>query len=356
MKINFFISSLSGGGAERVLVTIAKKIAEQGNSVKIFSLEKRPQFYDVDTNVTLFKIDNNNRFGASLRDLFSIRKVIKKHKADVNISFLSRCNILVLIACLFTKNKVIVCDRNNPKKEHSSFSFFITNLLYKRANVINVQTEQAKTFYSKKIQKKISVIENPLDTEHLQGQISECPERKKIILSMGRLENQKDFKTLISAFAKIAKDFPDWVLNIFGKGENKQKILDFIKEKGLQEQIFLNDRTKKPFYEMSRSNIFVLSSFYEGFPNVLCEAMYAGCLCISSNCDCGPRELIKHGENGWLFPVQNVDSLANVLKNTIMNNNELEQVRHAAQNTVKRLYVDSIVTQWINMIRKLVEK
>ena len=250
MKINFFISSLSGGGAERVLVTMAKKIAEQGNSVTVFSLEKRPQFYDVDPKVALVKIDNNNRFGGSLRDLFSIRKVLKKYKADVNISFLSRCNILVLIANLFSFYMVIVCDRNNPRKEHSSFSFFITNLLYKRADIINVQTEQAKTFYSKNLQKKILVIENPLDTEHLQNQISECLERKKIILSMGRLEKQKDFKTLISAFAKIAKDCPDWILNIFGKGENEQKILDFLREKGLQEQIFLKGCTKKPFYEM----------------------------------------------------------------------------------------------------------
>lgn len=354
MKINFFISSLSGGGAERVLVTMAKKFAEQGDDVSVVSLEKRPQFYEVDSKIFLQRFENKGRFLGALRDLFCIRKFMKLRKADVNISFLSRCNLIVLIASLFTKNKVIVCDRNNPKREHSTLVFHLTNLLYKRANIVNVQTEQAKTFYPKSLQEKITVIENPLDVEHLHRQVPETPKREKIILSMGRLENQKDFKTLIAAFAKISNDVPEWTVNIFGHGDNRQMLQNFIDANNLHDRVFLKGRTEKPFYEMSRSSVFVLSSFYEGFPNVLCEAMHAGCLCISSDCDCGPRDLLTSGKNGWLFPVQDVEELAKLLKNSIENSNQLVSIRSAAQKTVERLYVDSITREWTLMVHNMV--
>jgi GalNAc-alpha-(1->4)-GalNAc-alpha-(1->3)-diNAcBac-PP-undecaprenol alpha-1,4-N-acetyl-D-galactosaminyltransferase len=354
MKIDFFISSLSCGGAERVLVTIAKKFADQGNEVSIISLEKRPQFYSVDSKIKFHCINNNDKFLSVLRDLFSISLFIKKNKADVSISFLSRCNLIVLFASLFTKNKIIVCDRNNPQKEHSSFIFKLTHLIYKRANLINVQTEQAKSFYPKKLQKKIIVIENPLDTEHLHSQIKEATVRKKRILSIGRLESQKDFNTLISAFTKISKDYPDWTVNIFGSGNDKQMLQDFITENQMSKKIFLMGRTEQPFYEMSCSDIFVLSSFYEGFPNVLCEAMHAGCLCISSDCDFGPKDLIKSNINGWLFPIQDVNKLAQQLKYCIEKKEQLEKIRIEAKKTVERLFLDHIAIQWNNMIQKVI--
>ena len=354
MKINFFISSLSGGGAERVLVTMAKEFAEQGDDVSVVSLEKRPQFYKVDPKVFLQRFNNTGKSFCSLRDLFCIRKFLKQRKADVNISFLSRCNLTVLFASLFTKNKVIVCDRNNPKREHSTIVFRLTSWLYKRANVINVQTEQAKTFYPKSLQKKITVIENPLDVDLLQRQVPVVPKREKIVLSMGRLENQKDFETLIIAFEKISKDVPDWNVNIFGLGDNRQRLQKLIDSKGLRDRVFLKGRTETPFYEMCRSSVFVLSSFYEGFPNVLCEAMLAGCLCISSDCDCGPRELLKSGKNGWLFPIQDADVLAMLLKDSIENSDQLDCIRTAAKKTVERLHVESITQKWMLMVQNIV--
>lgn len=354
MKIDFFISSLSGGGAERVLVTIAKKFAEQGDDVSVVSLEKRPQFYKVDPRISLQQFNNVDKSFGFLRDLLCIRKFIKRRKADVCISFLSRCNLIVLLVSLFKKNKIIVCDRNNPQREHSALVFWVTGWLYRRANVINVQTEQVKSFYPRSLQKKITVIENPLDVDHLQRQVLEMPKREKIILSMGRLENQKDFETLIVAFEKISKDIPDWNVNIFGLGDNRQRLQEMIDSKGLRDRVFLKGCTETPFYEMCRSSVFVLSSFYEGFPNVLCEAMHAGCLCISSDCDCGPRDLLNSGENGWLFPVQNVDALTELLKNSIEKMDQLDYIRTAAQETVKRLYVESITQKWKLMIQNMV--
>lgn len=194
MKIDFYISSLSGGGAEKVLISIATKCQELGNDVSIISLEKRPQFYKVNERVKVYKF--NNRKG--IKDFFDIRKQLKRSNADVSICFLSRCNLLVLLASIFNKRKIIVCDRNNPLKEHSKIAFLISNMIYKRANKIIVQTKEIRKLYSKKIQNKIEVIENPIDIVGLEKQVkNENLEREKTVISVGRLEKQKDYKTLI---------------------------------------------------------------------------------------------------------------------------------------------------------------
>lgn len=356
MKIDFYISSLSGGGAEKVLTTLAKAMACDDNEVSIISLEKRPQFYPVDEKVQLFQYKNKKSgIRAVWEDVRNIRRHIKKSKADISISFLSRCNLLVLMSAMFKKGKVVVCDRNNPLREHGKMVFLLSNLLYLRADRVMVQTEQIKGFYKKFLRKKIRVIENPLDKEVLDAQIKEViPKREKTILSMGRLEPQKDFKTLIQGFHKISGKYPDWQVKIFGVGDKREELEEFIGSFGLDNKVHLCGRTEVPFYEMSKASIFVLSSHYEGFPNVLCEAMYAGDLCIASDCVSGPRELIEQNVNGWLFPVGNVDNLAQLMENCIEHESRLDNVRHTAQETVKRLYLENNIVLWKNMINEVV--
>ena len=358
MKIDFYISSLSGGGAEKVLTTLAKAFARDGHEVSIVSLEKRPQFYPVDEKVKLIKYENKKSgMGAALEDIRNIRKHIKVSKADVSISFLSRCNLSVLLASLFRKGKVVVCDRNNPLKEHGKPVFFLSNLLYMRADKVMVQTEQIKTFYQTFLQKKIGVIENPLDKDVLDAQVNgRTFAREKTILSMGRLEPQKDFKTLIHAFRNIADRYPEWQVKIFGVGDGKRELAELIESLGLENRVALCGRTEAPFYEMSKASIFVLSSYYEGFPNVLCEAMYAGDLCIASDCVSGPRELIEQNENGWLFPVEDKETLTRLLEACIMQESQLEQVRDKARNSVKRLYLENNLRLWKDMINEVVRK
>ena len=355
-KIDFYISSLSGGGAEKVLICIAKRLAELGNEVSSISLEKRKQFYNVPNYINIYRYDNTK---LGKREVLNDYKCIKKHllnsNADISISFLSRCNLLLLVAALFRKNKIIVCDRNNPLKEHSKFTFTLSNLLYRRANKIIVQTNQIKNFYWRINKSNISVIENPIDTVSLNKQIYQIPKREKVIISVGRLEKQKDFKTLIKAFALIKNKYPDWSIKIFGQGNMEEELQRLIIDKNLEEHIFLCGRTDKPYYEMRKASIFVLSSFYEGFPNVLCEAMYAGNLCIASNCISGPKELIEDGQNGKLFSIGNEKELAEVLEEFIVHEKDFEYIRENAQKTVERLYLDKNINIWLQIIEETIQ-
>lgn len=357
MKINFLISSLSGGGAEKVLTVLAKEFSKNGHNVGILSLEKRPQFYQVYKDIELVKVKNKKqgKIIGFLEDIKAIHKFIKQRDADISISFLTRCNLLALINAIFVGNKVIVCDRNNPLREHSKLVFWLSCQLYRKAIGIAVQTEKIKSFYPDFLQKKIYVLENPIDMEALNKQlIDEKISKDRAIISMGRLEPQKDFITLINAFSYIARDYKDWKLNIFGIGEMKEQIEKKIFELNLQEQVFLCGRTETPFLEMKKSSIFVLSSNYEGFPNVLCEAMYAGLPCISSDCISGPGELIENEKNGYLFPVGDEDLLAEQLKELLSNEDLRESFGQEAHKTVSRLSVEEIYEKWATMVSEVI--
>lgn len=353
MKIDFYISSLSCGGAEKVLVAIASQMAASGHDAAIISLEKKPQFYKVSDTVSLVKVCSRGKM-AAVKDFFRIQSRIKKGAADVSVSFLSRCNCLVLLCSLFRKNRVIVCDRNNPLKEHSKLVFCISSLLYMRADRIVVQTNQIRNYYWRVLKPKIRVIENCIDTGALDSQLTGPVEREKVILSMGRLEKQKDFKTLIRAFSGISRKYPGWKVKIFGDGSMRTELQHEIRKYDLERQVFLCGKTEKPYEQMCRASIFVLSSFYEGFPNVLCEALYAGDLCISADCVSGPAELISHGENGWLFPVGDQEKLAGLLDELISSEQGLEETRRRAEESVKRLYLEKNIVRWEELMQEVV--
>lgn len=356
MKIDFYISSLSGGGAEKVLTTLAENFAKRGNDVSITSLEKRPQFYPVSDSVTLNKVNNMNKgkIREMLGDFVGVRKWMKKQNADISISFLSRCNILVILASLFTNKKIVVCDRNNPLMEHSEKVFKRSCRLYKHANAVFVQTEKIKSFYPQSLQKKIFVIENPIDFDALKGQIGdENIEKSDTIISLGRLEKQKDFTTLIKAFSKVSPKHPSWDLKIYGTGDMIEELIALTNTLGVNDKVIFCNRTEKPFLELSKSKIFVLSSNYEGFPNALCEAMASGIACISSDCISGPSELITNGDNGYLFPVGDVDALAKQLESVIDDEDKRKQLGDNASKAVAHLELNAIVDKWLNTITSL---
>lgn len=357
MNIDFYISSLSGGGAENVLITLAKEFQRKGNHVSITSLEKRPQFYEVPGEIELIKYDHTEKgkLKEHIDDFLAVRKQIKnRQKTDVCISFLSRCNWLVLICSFFLKSKVVVCDRNNPLKEHSKAIFWLSCQLYRSASAIVVQTVQIKNFYPKFLQNKIHIIENPLDEDRL---IKQCAEKmvckENLIISMGRLEKQKDFKTLINAFAQIEKKFPEWNVCIFGKGDMKNELQELINKYGLESRIFLRGRTETPFLELKKAKVFVLSSNYEGFPNVLCEGLYAGLACVSSDCISGPKELITDGVNGFLFPVGDAEALSDKLTLMLSSEELRAKLGKNGKTSVKKLFLPEIIKKWDGILRTI---
>ena len=359
MKIDFYISSLSSGGAEHVLTNLAADFAEKGHDVCIASYEKRPQFYAVNSQVKVNKYDNSkhNKFIELIKDFNATRRQLKERKSQVAISFLSRCNIMLIIAGLFSKTKIIVCDRNNLLRKYPKYVFTLSCWVYALADAVCVQTNEMKSFYPQYLQKKMYVLENPLDFDEMQKQLrADNLHKENSVISVGRLEKQKDFVSLIRAFEIVAKSFPDWKLKIFGQGNRRDELQRLIDDLHLACQVELCGVTHTPFLEMKKSKIFVLSSFYEGFPNVLCEAMHAGLPCISTRCACGPSDLINDGENGYLVEIGDVSAMANRIISLIEDKDLRDRLGNSAERSVDRLERGIICEKWIQMAFQVAAK
>ena len=349
MKVDFYISSLSSGGAEHVLTNLAANFAEHGEDVSVTSYEKRPQFYSVATGIKLNKVNHNGKgkFSEWIYDFHATCKYLRQRKADVAISFLSRCNFMLILAGLTSKTKVIVCDRNNLLRKYPKYVFRITCFLYRFADIICVQTNEMKAFYPAYLKKKMVVLENPLDFDEMDKQCGgQVVEKENTVISVGRLERQKDFVTLIKAYKVAAEKHPVWKLKTFGQGNRREELQDLIEKENLGESVKLCGVTHTPFLEMKKAKVFVLSSFYEGFPNVLCEAMHAGLPCISTRCECGPSELIDDGKSGFLVPIGDVDVMSEKIMALIENEGLRNELGKNAEIATERLKLEIICRKW----------
>ena len=215
-----------------------------------------------------------------------------------------------------------------------------------------VQTNEIIDVYPHFIRKKIKVLENPLDFEEMNKQCAgeDTFEKSNTIISVGRLERQKDYKTLIKAFAKIADVYPEWNLKIYGKGNMRDEIQGWIDETGFSERILLCGTTHRPFLEMKKAKIFVLSSFFEGFPNVLCEAMYAGLPCIATACQSGPKDLIENEKNGFLVKVGDVAEMSKIISKLIIDQSLRGAIGKEAHRRILRLDSSIVCKRWLQAV------
>lgn len=171
-------------------------------------------------------------------------------------------------------------------------------------------------------------------------------EKDSYILSLGRIVPEKGLQYLIKAYKKVAALYPDWKLKIYGQGNRKDELQGLIERENLTTNIRLCGVTHTPFLEMKKAKIFVLSSFYEGFPNVLCEAMHAGLPCVSTKCECGPSELINDGKNGFLVQIGNINQMAEKIIALIENEKLRSSMGEEAERSTERLSREVICQKW----------
>lgn len=351
MKIAFIISSLSSGGAERVLTNIVNHLCLK-HEIYIVTFSNEEPFYKLDPKVKHLKLDllkeSKNIFESmknSIKRIFVLKQVLKDINADINISFMTHTNILSIIASKINKQKIIAAERIVYDFYQSSLLNIARKLIYPKADLLITQTLADKQNYS--FIKNVEVIYNPLELPYIEAK------RENTILAVGRFDKQKGFDKLINTFSKV--DTNGWELCIAGDGSEREKIERLINSLNL-ENVKLIGKRKDIFKWYAKSSIFVLSSEKEGFPNVLLEAMGSGCACISFDCPSGPAEIIEDGVNGILVENQNIEKLAFQMQRLIKDKDLRERLSKEAIKVKEKYSISKITNEWENLINKVIAK
>ena len=349
-----FIPTLSQGGAERVISLLSRKMAEEKIDVTILLYKDQEPFYTIDPRVKLVYVPRESGTTNLLKNLLWMRRFYREN-ADAVLSFLAPFNILTLLATLGGKQTVIVADRNDPRFVPGKFPIRkLRDFLYRFADGVIVQTKHNQAYFSKGVQKKSTIIYNPVDLGEKAGLALETPKRKRIV-SVGRLMPQKNQIMLLEAFASIAERFPDHSLTIYGEGPFRKELEAYIVRLGLESRVALPGNIKDVHDRIADAELFVMSSDYEGMPNALIEAMCLG-LPVISTAVSGATDLIRHGENGLLVPCRDTEALKNAMERLLSEPETAQAFGREAVKLNDALKIGDITQQWLDAVEHYSEK
>lgn len=360
MRILLVLPEFGPGGAERVASLLANEWAKRGQEVSVTCFWGRDEktFYSLHHAVDYKALDFPNiaspsPFQSRVRRYHRFRQHIKNKSPDVVISFLTRPNVLTLLASRGLGVPVVVAERNHPKLRKVAPGWrFLRNMLYPRADALVVQTEQVLQHYSHIAPKNTIVIPNPVrGTIARKAAPRKKPTKKRgRIVAAGRLVHQKGFDLLLEAFSNLAREYPLWELEIWGEGEDRANLEDMRDRLGLAGRVRFPGVTSDLRQRMRDGDLFVLSSRYEGFPNVLLEAMASGLPVVGFDCPYGPSEIVKDGENGVLVDPEDVDGLARAIDRLILNPELRAELSANAVGSLDSYRLGNVLEQWNNLL------
>lgn len=349
-KIMFIVTSLSSkGGAERVMVSLANWIVKNdiGYEPIFLIFDRKKSAYQIDNGVRVIRPTSDyskNRITALWQRIRFCKKMVRAEKPNYIVSFFAKTTFYAKLAS--KGNSIIIgSERANPNTK-SKLEKIMDVLAFKMCDGFIFQTSGVKKIF-KDAKNKSTVIPNPINEKTLS--VDDLAKERRII-AVGRLTGQKGFDVLIDAFKKVSEKNPDYELTIFGEGEDREKLLKQIHDLGLDKRAKLMGRSDSIADEMSKSKIFVLSSRYEGMPNVLIEAMASGVACVSTDCDYGPSDLIENGVNGILVDVDNVDQMADAINELISDDEKRKILEKNAYKINEKLSPDVIYRKYLDYI------
>ena len=353
MHIAFVILTLGPGGAERVISRLANTWAQKGDAVTLITLDHPSHlpFYPLDPNVRLSQLNPHakkprswlKRLYMRCHRLYALRKILKKTHPDYIISFIDEMNILTLCLTRGLNIPVIVSERIHPA--HSMLSWMAKKLrpfIYLWSTYVVVQTPSAKTYFPRFLQDKIHVIPNSICAPQKTSSPSSRIEK---IISIGRLVSQKDFPTLLRALKRLTPCYPFLHLSIYGQGKDHAFLIGLINFLHLDKNVTLKKPTPSIENELLSSDLFILPSRFEGFPNVLCEAMSLGLPSIASDC-LGSQDIIRDGIDGRLFPIGNDKALAKLIEDFILNPKNAFRLGENAREITTRFSEEKEFEAW----------
>lgn len=329
--LSIFLMDLDGGGAERVMLNLACGFAEQGLQVDLVLVKPEgPYLSQLPPKVRVVKLESSRL----ILSIPALARYLKQEQPPVLISALEDTNIVALCAKKLAgvSTRIVVTVHNNLSREAQNATTLKRRLtpqfvrwFYPSADrIVAVSQGVAQNLVDIGLSsEKIEVIYNPIVTPELNEKIQESldrpwfsPDQPPVILGVGRLEKQKDFPTLLQAFAQLKQQHPARLM-ILGEGSERSKLEELAQKLGIEKDVAFPGFVANPYAYMARAKVLVLSSGWEGFGNVLVEAMAAGTPVVSTDCESGPAEILANGKYGKLVAVGDSEGMAKAIATTL---------------------------------------
>ncbi|VEP13237.1 Glycosyl transferase group 1 [Hyella patelloides LEGE 07179] len=359
--IAFFLSELHGGGAQRVIVNLANEFAKKGLAVDlVLAKAEGPYLNIVVDRVRIVDL----KVSKLVHSFFPLVDYLNEYQPKLLISSLSGANLIAIGAKYIAKTKVktMVMIQNDVSQQAKNYTYnrrkllpYLRRYLYPQADLIVAASQgvaKSIAVATKISPKRVEVIYNPVVTPEItkmaQASVA-IPELDNlevpIVLGVGRLHQQKDFTNLIKAFAIVRKQQPAYLV-ILGEGKERQMLEDLVKDLGLEADVLLPGFVDNPYAYMAKASVFVLSSAWEGFGNVLVEAMACGTTVVSTDCPSGPGEILAEEQYGKLVPVRDSPALAKAILESLAQPSNPARLRSRADE----FSVEQISNQYLDFI------
>jgi len=363
-SIALFFPTFTPGGIERCFLNLAEGFLEQGIAVDIVVADRRGSFESqIPNGVRVIDL----RAGRVLKSVVPLIKYLRRYSPDVLLSGHTHANIVAVWSAKlsFTDTRVAIGVHNTLSQSRdnrslkSKFVGFSFPIVYQYADFIIAVSKGAADDIiqiSKLTPKDIEVIYNPVIGSEFTALMNETVSHPwfsdpstDVILGVGRLVEQKDFITLISAFDQIQQSNPNARLVIVGQGKEANQLDQFIKSRGLENEVQIISFIENLYAMMNYADIFVLSSRWEGFGIVLVEAMATGTPVVSTDCPNGPAEILRGGEFGALTPVADEDALASAIEKTLLDPIDSSKLVDRAMDFEQSVIVNEYLSVLFNL-------
>lgn len=352
-KVCFLLRTSCGGGAERVAVRLANYFADKGYFVT-YAFYYHTGDYFLNNSIekkTLCEKAYKNKIHRTLYELKSTRVFFNSHYFDDILIFGYSPAIEFYASHPRKKNRkrVIVSERNDPNRNiKKRYLLKAREWAYKKADAVVYQTIDAKCFFSKLKLSEEYIIPNPIED------ISVSPfsgQRRKSIVTAGRLTEQKNIMLLIDAFASFLKVKPDYLLEIYGDGEQLHSLKCFCKEREIDKYVLFKGFSTNLLNDIVDSAMYISSSNYEGISNSILEALALGIPTIATDCPIGgSRLLITNQVNGLLVPVRDKQSLLDAMLLLDENKELSNKISKEAIRVREKYHISNIAENWIKLL------
>ncbi len=364
VKIFIVLPSFDTGGAQQFVLNLCSFLVNKKIDVTVIALRRSKnqiyskRFRGIGVNIIDFE---KKRVSYSF---FSLRQYIKSYKPNVVISTVHNVDLLLAIT-KFTLNKfkLVIRKASFPYKRGIREYFYhfdrIQNLI---ADKIIVLTQEMYNYYIEKPgidNSKIEIINNMVDKDNIYNMSLEEVEEEHLfnsnefnLISVGRLVFEKGYDILLRAFLEVKQEYKDIKLVIVGDGYEKEKLIKIIKENDIQD-VYIIGFKQNPYKYIARADLFVLSSRFEGFPNVILEAIACKTPVLATKCKTGPTEIITNRFDGFLVRAEDSKELKSMIKHIYENRNLLKKISDNASDTLSNYSVDIICQRYLDSINKL---